>query len=168
MKSKNRYAGRRAPGRKPSKQDPFEEVRIFVPRWLMSAMRRIGDARGVTPERLIVRTLWNAKESTDFWDIDLSLGDVMTGQSTVEQQSHVFQYLSAARNVGVELELLVMCYEDLGFVSPQQLKEVISDLIYLGLATIFNGGDGEVRVAAVVRQGRVREKGFRLFGGKKL
>ena len=146
MKSKNRYAGRRTPGRKPSKQDPFEEVRIFVPRWLMSAMRRIGDVRGVTPERLIVRALWNAKDSTDFWDIDLSLGDVMTGQSTAEQQSYVFQYLSAARNVGVELELLVMCYEDLGFVSPQQLKEVLVDLIYLGLVTMFNGGDGEVTV----------------------
>ena len=61
-----------------------------------------------------------------------------------------------------------MCYEDLGFVSPQQLKEVLVDLIYLGLVTMFNGGDGEVRIAAVVRQGRVREKGFRLFGGKKL
>ena len=98
----------------------------------------------------------------------MSLGDVMTGQSTAEQQSHVLQYLSAARDAGVELELLVMCYEDLGFVSHIQLKQVISDLIYLGLATVFNGGDGEVRIKAVVRQGRVREKGFRLFGGQKL
>ena len=116
MKSKNRYAGRKTPGRKPSKQDPFEEVRIFVPRWLMATMRRIGDARGVTPERLIVRALWNTKDHGGFHDIDLSLGDVMTGQSTAEQQSHVFQYLTAARDVGIELELLVMCYEDLGFV----------------------------------------------------
>jgi len=53
-------------------------------------------------------------------------------------------------------------------VSHVQLKQVLNDLICLGLVTMFNGGDGEVRVAAVVRQGRVREKGFRLFGGKKL
>jgi hypothetical protein len=134
----------------------------------MARLRRIGDVRGVTPERLIVRALWNARDYNDMLDINLSLGDVMTGQSTSEQQSLVFQYLSAARDVGVELELLVMCYEDLGFVSHYQIKEALSDLIYLGLVTMFNGGDGEVRVAAVVRQGRVREKGFRLFGGKKL
>lgn len=166
--TRNRYAGKRTRGRKPSKRDPFEEVRIFVPRWLMTRLRTMGDFRGVTPERLIVRALWNSKERTDFWDIDLSLDDVGVGQSTAEDQSRVFQYLTAARDIGVELELLVMCYEDLGFASYIQLKQALVDLIYLGLAKVFNGGEGELRVAAIVRQGRIREKGFRLFGGKKL
>lgn len=165
---KNKYAGHKTPGRKPSKRDPFEEVRVFIPRWLVARLRTMGSTRGVTPERLIVRALWNVKNYSDMFDINLSLSDVMTGQSTAEQQSLVFQYLSAARDVGVELELLIMCYDDLGFVSHIQLKEALSDLIYLGLATVFNGGDGEVRIKAVIRQGRVREKGFRLFGGKKL
>lgn len=168
MKQKNRYAGRKTPGRKPSKQDPFQEVHIFVPRWLMARLRRTSDIKGITAERLIVRALWNARDESDSWDIDLSLSGISVGKSTAEEQSIVFQYLTAARDVGVELELLVMCYEDLGFVSHIQMKVAISDLIYLGLATVFNGGDGEVRIKAIVRQGGVREKGFRLFGGQKL
>ena len=70
MKQKNRYAGRKTPGRKPSKRDPFEEVRIFVPRWLVARLRRMSDVRGITAERLIVRALWNAREaSEECWDI---------------------------------------------------------------------------------------------------
>ena len=167
MTQKNRYAGKRPRGRKPSKQDPFEEVRIFVPRWLMARLRTMSDIIGITVERLIVRALWNAKYRTDFWDIDLDLSNVGTNKSTAEEQSRIFQYLCAARNTGVELELLVMCYEDLEFVSHNQLKQALVDLIHLGLATLFNGGDGEVRIKAVI-EGRTREKGFRLFGGEKL
>ena len=165
--TKNKYAGKRPPGRRPSKQDPFEEVHIFVPRWLMAAMRRKSDIKGVTPERLIVRALRNARNLDGLFDTNLSLKDVGVGYSTAEEQSRIFQYLCAARSAGIELELLIMCYEDLGFLSVTHIENVISDLVYLGLANMFNGDEGEVRIAAVV-EGKTREKGFRLFGGKKL
>lgn len=169
MKLTNRYAGRKTPGRKPFRQDPFEEVRIFVPRWLVARLRRLGDAKGVSLERLIVRALWNVKNYSDMFDINLNLNNVAISQSTTaEQQSQVWDYLKGAKDKGIELELLIMCYEDLGFASYIQIKEVIRDLHYLGLVKIFNGDEGEVRIAAVFKKGSVREKGFRLFGGKKL
>ena len=164
---KNKYAGKRPRGRRPSKQDPFEEVRLFVPRWLMSVIRRKSDIKGVTPDRLILRALWNTRNQDESFDMDVGLNNVMVGYSTAEEQSRIFQYLCAARSAGVELELLIMCYEDLGFLSVTHIKDAISDLIYIGLANMFNGDEGEVRIAAVV-EGRTREKGFRLFGGKKL
>jgi len=167
MKQENRYAGKHPRGRKPSKRDPFEEVRIFVPRWLMARLRQMSDIRGITAERLIVRALWNATGHDGSFDMDLTLRDVTVGYSTAEEQSIIFQYLCAARSAGIELELLMMCYEDLGFLSFQHIKDVITDLVCLGLATLFNGPEGEIRIAAVV-EGRTREKGFRLFGGKKL
>lgn len=166
--TKNKYAGKRPRGRRPSKQDPFEEVRLFVPRWLMAAMRRKSDIKGVTADRLILRALWNARNHDESFDMDLGLNNnVMVGYSTAEEQSRIFQYLCAARSAGVELELLIMCYEDLGFLSVTHIEDVISDLVYLGLANMFNGDEGEVRISAVT-DGKTREKGFRLFGGKKL
>ena len=162
---KNKYAGKRPRGRRPSKQDPFEEVRLFVPRWLMARVRRKSDIKGVTPDRLILRALWNTRDHGEFFDMDFALNT--HGGSTAEEQSRIFQYLCAARSAGIELELLIMCYEDLGFLSVTHIKDAISDLIYIGLANIFNGPEGEIRIAAVV-EGKIREKGFRLFGGKKL
>ena len=154
-------------GKTPSKPDPFVEVKCFVPRSMMIALDVEAERLGVPIERLLVRSVRRCLGVEGGFDQDLSIHVGQT-QSTAEGQRDLYLFLSRAQK-GLDLDLLLLAYEEAGFDSEEALKWNLADLILGGLVELGNDGPYAIPKVRVISSKRlVRKDRFKLFAGERV
>lgn len=166
--TKNKYASKGNGIHRRSKYpDPFEKVITYVPKSLMKRLQLEADRLGIPVERLLVRASMYGVELEEYgpFEMDLSLG--ASGYSSVEEQQSLYRFLCRADR-GVDLDLLLMTYDDIGLRNEHIVKNALCDLVTLGLVELYNKGDYPIpKVRAISEERLKRGERFKAFAGEK-
>lgn len=156
---KNRFAKR---GR-PKYPDPFQRVECWIPKSMMLILNQESERLGVPVERLLVRAVCN---NTQGYEIDMTLDNTLS--TSVETQEILYDFITRAE-VGIDLDLLILTYTEIGMTSMWQLKSALKTLIDRERVELFNGDSSAIpKVRSVELGKRVRRiERFKALAGEK-
>lgn len=158
------YAGRKRRGMKGYHQDPFEKVVCYVPKRLTRQLRVLEDTYGVKVERLLVRAALNA--NVDQFSFDLNISDYTVDVVTKQDEAKLFKWLAKSK-VGIDLDLVLMVYDDIGFNDDRTLRATIKMMLAKGMICLINDEHTAIPQLKVAFDVRTRGKPtkFKLFAG---
>ena len=161
----NKYAGRRK-RRKIMKRDPFDGIRVWIPKHVMRKFETLSQVKGISVSRLMTRVIVNAWEYPHAFEMDLSLpGGAEPNNADMRT---LYAFIAGAGSIGVDLDLLVLCYEEIDMVSSDQVRESLAGLLHLGLAEFAESDSPMPRVRVVSSKVPKKNERFILFAGEKV
>lgn len=127
----NKYTNwKRGPGRKPTEDDPFIALKVYIPRVVYNKLKIISENTQNTMNRTVVSGLFNAINEGMSFEVDTSTpGDAPASYGLYDVESMLlYQFISKSYN-GMSLDLLVMCRDDIGIPDRNILMYALYQLI---------------------------------------
>lgn len=164
----NKYAGKNIRGRKGYFKDPYIEVKIAIPKSVYTQLQKVADSYSLDMKNLLCRFIYSNRSNTLMGDLDLTIPQI--GGSSENDRMKLWTYLNKAGTIGINLDYLVMVWDDVGFLSEKHILCTISDLLYMGLIELVNIDDDAVAKLRVTESVKIKNKHerFNMFAGAKI